>query len=120
VRPRRPERPIAALSGGNQQKVVLARWFEMDFRLLVLEEPTAGIDVGARADIYALLRQAALAGKAVLIASSDFSEIEQLCHRVVVFNRGRVSGELQGPAISLAALTRHASAQLARQELVVA
>ncbi|MGE0239876.1 MAG: sugar ABC transporter ATP-binding protein, partial [Parvibaculaceae bacterium] len=69
VRPRRPERPIAALSGGNQQKVVLARWFEMDFRLLVLEEPTAAQDVGARADFDALLRQAARAGEGVLIAS---------------------------------------------------
>src|SRR5690606_2738609 len=109
VRPPTPSRVIASLSGGNQQKVVLARWFEMDFQLLVLDEPTAGVDVGARADIHAMLRHAAMGGKAVLVVSSDFSEIEQLCHRVVVFNRGRISAELAAGDISLASLTRCAS-----------
>ena len=98
VRPREPARTIATLSGGNQQKVVIARWLEARVKLLVLEEPTIGVDVGSKADIYRLLQQGLAAGMAVLLLSSDFEEVEQICHRALVFNRGCAVAEI--PATS--------------------
>ncbi|WP_299790567.1 sugar ABC transporter ATP-binding protein [uncultured Marivita sp.] len=94
VRPPQPERLISTLSGGNQQKVVLGRWLETGRRVLVLEEPTIGVDVGARSDIYALLNEAQELGMGVIVISSDFEEIAGLCHRALVFDRGRVVREL--------------------------
>ena len=90
VRPPDPTRPIATLSGGNQQKVVVARWMEADARLLILEEPTIGVDIGSKAEIYRDLRIAEEAGRAVLLISSDFDEVEKICHRALVFSRGKV------------------------------
>ena len=87
-----PEQPIATLSGGNQQKVVVARWMEAKVKLLVLEEPTIGVDVGSKAEIYHLLQQSLKKGLAVLLISSDFEEVERICHRALVFSRGRVVG----------------------------
>ena len=103
------EEPMATLSGGNQQKVVVARWMEARARLLVLEEPTIGVDVGAKADIYHLLQLALRRGLAVLLVSSDFEEVERICHRALVFSRGQVVAEIPGPALSIAALTATAS-----------
>ena len=93
------EQPAATLSGGNQQKVVVARWMEAHVRLLILEEPTIGVDVGAKADIYHLLQLSLSKGLAVLLISSDFEEVERICHRALVFSRGRVAAEI--PARSL-------------------
>ena len=76
------------LSGGNQQKVVLARWFHLDKPLIVLEEPTAGVDVGAKRQIYALLRERADAGGALVVMSTDFEEVATVCTRVLVFRDG--------------------------------
>jgi ribose transport system ATP-binding protein len=109
VRPPDTERPIITLSGGNQQKVVVARWMEAGSRLLVLEEPTFGVDVGSKAEIYALLRGALAGGLAVLLVSSDFEEVAGLCHRALVFDRGRVVAELPRAALSVARLTEAAS-----------
>ncbi|MDO4697336.1 MAG: sugar ABC transporter ATP-binding protein [Pasteurellaceae bacterium] len=109
IRPNNPELPITAFSGGNQQKVVLARWLSLDLSLLILEDPTAGVDVGARAEIYRLLQQAAAQGMAILIISSDFEEIAQLCHRALVFNRGKIVGELAGEQLTNANLLTFAS-----------
>jgi ribose transport system ATP-binding protein len=103
------EEPVSTLSGGNQQKVVLARWMEAHVKLLVLEEPTIGVDVGAKADIYHLLQLSLSKGLAVLLISSDFEEVERICHRALVFSRGRVAAEIPGHALTIAALTAAAS-----------
>ena len=109
VRPPEPERVIATLSGGNQQKVIVARWMEAGSRLLVLEEPTFGVDVGSKAEIYQLLQQALDRGLAVLLISSDFEEVAGICHRALIFDRGRVAAELPRAELSLAHLTALAS-----------
>jgi ribose transport system ATP-binding protein len=97
--------PIASLSGGNQQKVLLARWLECDSSLLALVEPTRGVDVGARADIYRVLRELAAKGTAVVVATSDYEEVVQLADRAVVMARGTVVAELTGDDITTEALT---------------
>ncbi len=105
VRPPDPAPPIATLSGGNQQKVVVARWMESDVDLLILEEPTIGVDVGSKAEIYRDIDLAHERGRAVLIISSDFEEIQKVCHRALVFNRGVVTAEIDRADISVARLT---------------
>ncbi|KIF07628.1 sugar ABC transporter ATPase, partial [Streptomyces sp. RSD-27] len=110
VRPRDTEAPVATLSGGNQQKVVLGRWLRGRPRLLVLEEPTASVDVGAKAEVHRMLDGAAAAGTGILLVSSDFEEVADLCHRALVFVRGAVAAELSGARLTPAELTRTASA----------
>ncbi|WP_367324949.1 sugar ABC transporter ATP-binding protein [Streptomyces sp. HUAS ZL42] len=110
VRPRDSEAPIATLSGGNQQKVMLGRWLRVGLRLLILEEPTASVDIGAKAAIHRLLDEALAAGLAVLLISTDFEEVAGVCRRALVFVRGSVTTELSGPALTVAELTRAASA----------
>ena len=104
-----PEQLVATLSGGNQQKVVVARWMEADVRLLILEEPTIGVDVGSKAEIYHLLQLSLQKGLAVLLISSDFEEVERICHRALVFSRGRVVAEIPQHELTVAALTSSAS-----------
>jgi len=89
--------PMTSLSGGNQQKVVLARWLTRPTRLLMLDEPTQAVDVGARAELWRLIHEAAGNGMAVLIASSDLEELAHLCERVVILREGQVVVELAGP-----------------------
>lgn len=96
---------LGSLSGGNQQKVLLARWLERGSQVLALVEPTRGVDVGARADIYAALRELAAGGAAILVATSDYEEVVQLADRAVVLARGRTTRELQGDEITTEALT---------------
>ena len=110
LRPNAPELPIEALSGGNQQKVVVARWLATGRRLLICEDPTAGVDVGAKAEIYGLVARALDAGLAVIVISTDFEEVAQICHRALVFNRGLIVGELSGPALTTEAVITAASA----------
>jgi ribose transport system ATP-binding protein len=109
VRPPEPERVIATLSGGNQQKVIVARWMEAGSRLLVLEEPTFGVDVGSKAEIYRLLQVALDEGLAVLLISSDFEEVAGICHRALIFDRGRLAAELPRTELNIARLTALAS-----------
>jgi ribose transport system ATP-binding protein len=96
VRPPRPEALYETLSGGNQQKVLLAKWMQLDPRVLLLHEPTQGVDVGARATIFQRVTDAARAGAAIVIASSDNEQLALLCHRVLVFSHGRVVREMSG------------------------
>ncbi|BBC30312.1 Sugar ABC transporter ATPase [Streptomyces graminofaciens] len=110
VRPRDGEAAIATLSGGNQQKVMIGRWLRTGLRLLILEEPTASVDIGAKAAIHRLLDEALADGLAVLLISTDFEEVAGVCGRALVFVRGSVTAEPSGPALTAAGLTRAASA----------
>jgi len=108
IQPADPERPILQFSGGNQQKAVLARCFRSQPRVLLLDEPTQGVDVGARAAIYQLIRRAAAQDVAVLVCSSDDDELAELCDRVVVLVHGHTAAELTGAALTANHLS-HAS-----------
>lgn len=93
LRPADPRRPVRTLSGGNQQKAVVARWLLRDCKMLLLDEPTRGVDVGARAELYALIRQLADSGVGVLLVSSEVPEVLGLADRVLVLREGRVIRE---------------------------
>lgn len=99
------ERHLSTLSGGNQQKVVLARWLRRNPRVLLLDEPTQGVDIGAKADIHALVDAAAQSGTAVLVVSTDHSELTRLCDRVIVLSVGRVVDDFSRPRIDPDRLT---------------
>ena len=88
LRPNDPTLPIELLSGGNQQKVVVGRWLHLNAKVYVFEDPTAGVDVGAKAEIYRLFDVALQAGAAIVIVSTDFEEVAKVCHRALVFDRG--------------------------------
>ena len=90
------ESEVRGLSGGNQQKVVLAKWLSLEPKCLVFDEPTRGIDVGARAEIYGLMKGLAERGVAILVISSDMEEVIGISDRVICMHEGRVSGILQG------------------------
>ena len=111
VNPPAPQADVQNLSGGNQQKVVLARWINLRLPLLILEEPTAGVDVGAKRQIYDILREQANAGVCVLVVSTDFEEVANVCTRALVFRDGQVATELTGDALSVAGLLVAASGQ---------
>lgn len=100
VRPAMPSLEFSALSGGNQQKALLAKWLQMEPSLLLLHEPTQGVDVGSKADIFSRITEAAEAGTAVLIASAEHEDLANLCTRVLVFDNGHVVGELSGSDLS--------------------
>ena len=102
------EGPVSALSGGNQQKVVLAKWLMTRPRVVLLADPTRGIDVGTKADIYRLLRRLAAEGAAVLLYSTDYAELIGCCDRVLVLYGGRVVRALEGEAITERALVASA------------
>lgn len=93
------------LSGGNQQKVALAKWIGRKVAVLILDEPTRGVDVGAKVEIYRVLREVAAAGSACIVASSDAGEIVAVCDRAIVLKEGRAVAELSGGAMTADALT---------------
>jgi ribose transport system ATP-binding protein len=100
VRPRNSEFTMAQLSGGNQQKVVIARWLRQEPKVLILDEPTQGVDVGAKADIHRLIDEAAAQGTAVLVASTDHEELVRVCDRVIIMRRGKAVDVLRGPTLT--------------------
>jgi len=89
VRPRDPDLSLDTFSGGNQQKVILARWFGLSYKIIVLEEPTMGVDIGAKADIYGLFREVTEAGTSLIIVSTDMEEVVRVANRAVVFFQGK-------------------------------
>jgi len=104
--------PIEWLSGGNQQKVVVGRWLHLEASVYVFEDPTAGVDVGAKAEIYRLFDIVIQRGGAILIVSTDFEEVAKICHRALVFDRGRVVAELAGNDLCAENLLAAASASV--------
>ncbi len=95
IRCNSPSQNVSTLSGGNQQKVALSKWLLADAKVLVLDEPTRGVDVGARQEIYQIIKDLAADGIAIVIVSSDLPEIMSICERVIVMHEGRITGELQ-------------------------
>jgi ribose transport system ATP-binding protein len=114
VAPDDPSLPFDTLSGGNQQKVLLAKWLQMRPDLILLDEPTQGVDVGARQKVFAAIREVASAGAAVVCASSDYDQLATICDRVLIFSRGRVVSELIGRAISKESIAEHCYLGLVR------
>jgi ribose transport system ATP-binding protein len=106
IGPSSPSQLMATLSGGNQQKVILGRWLRRAPGVLLLDEPTRGVDVGARATVHSAVVDVARAGAAVIVASDDFEELTNLADRVLVLVRGRVAAELHRPDVSAAAIGR--------------
>jgi ribose transport system ATP-binding protein len=96
VRPPNPDRFLSTLSGGNQQKALLGKWLQTHPAVLLLHEPTQGVDIGSRKQILKIIADVAAAGAAVLIASAEYEELAHLCHRVLVFRHGRILRELTG------------------------
>jgi ribose transport system ATP-binding protein len=91
--------PLSSLSGGNQQKVVLARWLRRNPRLLLLDEPTQGVDIGARLEIWEIVSSAVDRGMGVVVVSSDLEELSRVCDRVLIMKQGRLIGEVKGDAM---------------------
>jgi ribose transport system ATP-binding protein len=116
LRPNDPALPIEWLSGGNQQKVVVGRWLHLKANVYVFEDPTAGVDVGAKVEIYRLFDVALERGAVLLIISTDFEEVAKVCHRALVFDRGRVVAELGAADLSVENLLAAASASVRQIE----
>jgi ABC-type sugar transport system ATPase subunit len=100
--------PVQQLSGGNQQKVILSRWILRGFDLILLDEPTKGVDINAKYEIYALLEKLSAEGKTFLIVSSDMSEVISISDRVLIMRKGRICGELKGGEINETNIINHA------------
>ena len=96
---------MAQLSGGNQQKVIIARWLRQEPKVLVLDEPTQGVDVGAKADIHRMVDEAAAQGAGVLVLSTDHEELVRVCDRVIILRRGKVVDELSDPRLTNDSIT---------------
>jgi ribose transport system ATP-binding protein len=105
VRPLDPAAKLQALSGGNQQKALLGKWIGGELRLMLVHEPTQGVDVGAREQITGLLRERAAAGMPIVCAGSDYEQLALLCDRVLVFGNGEVVEELSGPQVTKERIT---------------
>ena len=98
--------PVSSLSGGNQQKVVLAKWLTTKPRVLILNGPTVGVDIGAKAAIMDILRNEAKRGIGILLISDDIPELVSVCNRVVVMHRGRVVDEIAGADVNENVISR--------------
>jgi ABC-type sugar transport system ATPase subunit len=97
---RGPRTPVATMSGGNQQKVLVARWARISSTVMIVDEPTRGVDVGAKAEIYRILRGLSEQGLAILMISSELTEIVGMADRVIVMREGQITGELDGADVT--------------------
>jgi ribose transport system ATP-binding protein len=113
LRPLQIDRPIRLFSGGNQQKAIIARWIAAGTRILLFDEPTRGIDIGAKAEIYGLIERLAAEGKSVIVVSSELPEILRLADRVLVMRQGRIAAQLERAELSEQAIVAHAVPQSA-------
>lgn len=114
LRPLDVTRPIGKFSGGNQQKAIIGRWIAAGTEVLLFDEPTRGIDVGAKSEIYALIERLAAEGKGVIVVSSELLEIMRVSDRVMVMREGRLVATLEGDEISEKAIVAHAIPQTQR------
>ena len=108
LRPPDVTRAIGSFSGGNQQKAIIGRWLAADTRIFLFDEPTRGIDVGAKAEIYDLIERLARQGRAIVVVSSELPEVIRVSDRVLVMREGRISATLSGPDITEANIARNA------------
>jgi ribose transport system ATP-binding protein len=119
VRPADPTRRMNQLSGGNQQKGLLGKWMQRNPPVLLLHEPTQGVDVGSKKEIFAKVQAAADAGATVIISSVEYEDLANLCHRVLVFRDGRVAAELRGEELSEDRLINESFRTAARSDVTV-
>lgn len=112
IRPKDPDKAVGLLSGGNQQKVVLGKWLMRDLKLLIVDEATAGIDVGAKDEIYRILRELALRGVMVILVSSDLQELLRVSDRILVMRKGRIVKEFSEGTVTQADILAAASGLL--------
>jgi ribose transport system ATP-binding protein len=108
------DQEVRLLSGGNQQKVVISKWLLRDCDVLFFDEPTRGIDVGAKAEIYKLLQGLADQGKAIVVISSELPEVLRLSHRILVMCEGRITGELDGKTATQESIMTLATQRVAK------
>ncbi|HBQ32020.1 MAG TPA: hypothetical protein DD739_04770, partial [Ochrobactrum anthropi] len=108
VRPKRTDIAIGLLSGGNQQKILIGRWLLKDYKVVVFDEPSKGVDVGARAGIWEMIRQTAARGAAVIVVSSETEELIALCDRIMVMRQGYVSAALENTNLTEEKVMEHA------------
>jgi ribose transport system ATP-binding protein len=118
VRPPEPGRVVSGFSGGNQQKISLAKWLQYEPRVLILDEPTQGVDAGAKREILGLVRDTAAGGAGVVVCSSDYEEVANICHRVLVLLEGRVRAELAGDRVTEQAIIEACNLDHEREEAV--
>ncbi len=109
IRPADPEKEVGLMSGGNQQKVVLGKWLERDLKILIVDEPTAGIDVGAKDEIYTILEDLAAKGVIVILVSSDLQELVRVSHRILVMRKGKIVKEFAEGTVTQADILEAAS-----------
>ena len=107
VIPLSPDRLLGSLSGGNQQKALLAKWLQQTPPVLILHDPTQGVDVGAKKEVFAHIEKAAAGGSSILICSTEYEDLAHLCHRVLVFRDGRIVAELTGTALGEDQIVSH-------------
>ena len=109
IRPADPEKQVGLMSGGNQQKVVIGKWLLRDLKILIVDEPTAGIDVGAKDEIYHILEELAAQGVIVILVSSDLQELVRVSHRILVMRKGKIVRELAEGVVTQADILEAAS-----------
>jgi ABC-type sugar transport system ATPase subunit len=111
IKVRHPGARVESLSGGNQQKVVISKWLEADPLVLILDEPTVGIDIGAKFEIRKIIRDLANDGKGVILITSEYEELETMCNRVLVMFKGRIVKELSGTQVTRSEIRKYLSGE---------
>ena len=118
IRPADPHKQVGLMSGGNQQKVVLGKWLMRDLKVLIVDEPTAGIDVGAKDEIYGILEELAQKGVVVILVSSDLQELIRVSHRILVMRKGAIIKEFDSGVVTQSMILEAASGLSGREEAV--